>query len=442
MSSCARTSARASQGAFLSWAKQAAIPMPASPEEPMSDEALAAIGRLLEGKRFVFLGEPDHYLIEKFPYRLTFIQHLFGRGWRHVGFECGRSMGWRLDQYIETADTSFLPGSRVEDGYDYRRAFGHMIDFVERHESAFYKQLHELSESRPEGEPRLRFFGFDFDLGDPLAAVEPIQALLTGHEHDDHIREVLEALKHSEVTRRSTQVEVIQKNLAKQEEGFIKLLGENLFHQVESWLRTLRFSVAAVNRPRQAQNQSGHRLWRAEREKMMMEHMDETIAVHAPEDKFILLGHDGHLSKDASNLYNRPQRSTFWGYRSWFRALGYAINEKVTCRPLDTYGGSVGSHIHDRFPGQVLSIWMLYGQGQLMGRDGPIDVRLHGDTVESLLAQVGDRFLLPLESADSGARDVLSRANFRWAGGYYASADLAAQADAIFFVKDVSAVRD
>jgi hypothetical protein len=106
------------------------------------------------------------------------------------------------------------------------------------------------------------------------------------------------------------------------------------------------------------------------------------------------------------------------------------------------YGGSIGGHVHKRFPGQVLSIWMLYGQGQLMGRGGPIDVRLHGDTIESLLARVGDRFLLPLDHADPSARDVLGRANLRWAGGHYASADLTAQADALYFVKNVSAEID
>lgn len=59
--------------------------MPASPEEPMSDEARLALGRMLEGKRFVFLGEPDHFIIEKSPYRLTFIQYLFEQGWQDVG---------------------------------------------------------------------------------------------------------------------------------------------------------------------------------------------------------------------------------------------------------------------------------------------------------------------------------------------------------------------
>jgi hypothetical protein len=66
-------------------------------------------------------------------------------------------------------------------------------------------------------------------------------------------------------------------------------------------------------------------------------------------------------------------------------------------------------------------------------------VRLHGDTVESLLAQVGDRFLLPLSDVDPQARAILSHANVRLMGGSYASTDLTAQADALYFAREVNA---
>jgi hypothetical protein len=81
---------------------------------------------------------------------------------------------------------------------------------------------------------------------------------------------------------------------------------------------------------------------------------------------------------------------------------------------------------------------MLYGQGSSMARKGPRTVRLRDDTVESLLAQVGDRFLLPLNDIDPQARAILSHANVRMEG-VYASTDLTAQADALYFVKDVKA---
>jgi hypothetical protein len=102
-------------------------------------------------------------------------------------------------------------------------------------------------------------------------------------------------------------------------------------------------------------------------------------------------------------------------------------------------GDSVGMHLHRRFPGQVLCIWMLYGQGTLMMPRGPLTIRVHSDTIESLLARVGDRFLLPLNDVDPRAKAILSKANLRFSWGSYASADLTAQADAIYFTRDVNA---
>lgn len=70
---------------------------------------------------------------------------------------------------------------------------------------------------------------------------------------------------------------------------------------------------------------------------------------------------------------------------------------------------------------------------------GPRTVRLRGDTVESLLAQAGDRFLLPLRDVNPQARAILSHATIRLMGGSYASTDLTAQADALYFVREVKA---
>ncbi len=167
-----------------------------------------------------------------------------------------------------------------------------------------------------------------------------------------------------------------------------------------------------------------------------MQSLDAMVDGLSAHDKLILLGHNVHLSKDAADLRFHPQLSNFWGVRSWLRAWGYRMYYKLAGWPTNM-GDSIGAHLHRRFPGQVLSIWMLYGQGSLMTLKGPRTVRLHGDTVESLLAQVGDRFLLPLNDVEPQARAILSHANVRSAGGSYTSTDLTAQADAIYFVRDV-----
>ncbi|MEN6335014.1 MAG: erythromycin esterase family protein [Phycisphaerales bacterium] len=419
-------------GSFLAWARRSAIPLPVSPEEPLGEHARAVLDRMLEGKRFAFLGEPEHFIVEKYPFRLMFIRHLYARGWRHVGMEIGRSVGWRVDRYVDTGDASFLqldpPGATD------LALHNRVLDFIDEHDGRFHEQLRRISELRGQNGPRLRYWGYDLDLGVPLGSIEPIRSLLR-ECGDSRIRAALQPV--DELAGLSTdeqlaRIEEMRRNLAACEEAPSEL---------RSWLGFLHDSVAAENRPRMTQNLRGHRLWRAERERLMMQYLDEIVDTLSDGGRLILMGHNGHLSRDASNLHFHPQQSAFWGFHSWLPALGYEAFSRLTRCPMDAgmVDGSVGSHLHARFPSQVLSIWMLYGQGTLMTPAGPRKVRLHSDTIESLLAEVGDRFLLPLQDADTGAREILARANFRSSEGIYNSADLTVQADAVYFIRHVNA---
>jgi hypothetical protein len=348
-----RNKAKDRSEAFLAWTKRSALPLPVSHEEPLGDEVQAALDRMLEGKRFVFLGEPDHFIIEKYLFRLVLMQYLFQRGWRHAAMETGRSIGWHVDRYLETGDASLLTMAGAEPPNPMDLAIhDKTLEFIDAHENSFHEQLRQISESRAQGTTRLRY------------------------------------------------------------------------------------SVAAEKRPRVNQDPRGNRRWWAQREHFLMQSLDAIVDGLSGDEKLILLGHNVHLSKDAANLHFHPQFSNFWGLRSWLGAWGYRMYFKLAGWPTKM-GDSVGAHMHRRFPGQVLSIWMLYGQGSLMTPKGPRNVRLRSDTVESLLAQVGDRFLLPLNDVDPQAKAILSHANIRSAGGEYASADLTAQADAIYFAREV-----
>jgi erythromycin esterase-like protein len=437
MTSSREHTAVSCRAAFLSWARRAAIPLPASPEEPLGERAQAALDRMLAGKRFVFLGEPDHFIVEKYPFRLLLIKYLLERGWRHVGMETGRSVGWRVDRYLETGDTSYLSDLGAEPPSPTNVALhDKVLEFVERHENPFHEQLRRLSESRQPGTPRLHYWGFDLDLGIPLGSVEPIRQLLEGHSgrQAHELLSGIDALRGLSTNEQLTQIETIQHNLP----AYATDLGEGTLAELRFWLSFFHDSVAAEKRPRANQDRRGFRRWWAQREHFLMQSLDAIVDGLGGDEKLILLGHNVHLSQDAANLHFHPQFSRFWGLRSWVRAWGYRMYFKLAGWPTNM-GDSVGTHLHRRFPGQVLSIWMLYGQGSLMAPKGPRTVRLHGDTVESLLAQVGDRFLLPLNDVDPQARAILSHANVRLMEGSYVSTDLAAQADALYFVREVKA---
>jgi len=430
--------ARSSSEAFLAWAKRAAIVMPASHEEPLSERTQAALDRMLKGKRFAFLGEPDHFIVEKYPFRLLLIQYLFERGWPHVGMETGRSVGWRVDRYLETGDASCLSTEGAESPSLTALAIhDKTLEFVEAHEeNSFPEQLRQINERRAPGTAQLHYWGYDLDLGVPLGSVKPIQWLLEGHA-DGQVQELLSALdrlRGLSTDEQLVQIEALQGKLPR----CADVLAEGTFGELQSWLAFLHDSVAAEKRPRANQDPRGFRRWWAQREHFLMQSLDAIVAGLGRDEKLILLGHNVHLSKDAANLQFHPQFSSFWGLRSWLRAWGYRMFFKLAGWSTNM-GDSVGAHLHRRFPGQVLSIWMLYGQGSSMAPKGPRTVRLHDDTVESLLAQVGDRFLLPLSNVDPQARAILSHANVRLMEGHYASTDLTAQADALYFVREVHA---
>jgi dienelactone hydrolase len=436
MTSSREHTAASCREAFLSWARRAAVPLPASPEEPLGERAQAVLDRMLAGKRFAFLGEPDHFILEKYPFRLLLIQYLLERGWRHVGMETGRSVGWRVDRYLETGDASCLSTEGAESPHPMEQAIlGKILEFVEAHETHFHEQLRPLSESRVPGTARLHYWGYDLDCGVPLGSLKPIQWLLAGRA-DGPVQELLSALDRLRglaTDEQLVQIEALQGKLPR----CVDVLPEGTFGELQSWLAFLHDSVAAEKRPRANQDPRGFRRWWAQREHFLMQSLDAIVDGLSADEKLILLGHNVHLSKDAANLHFHPQFSNFWGQRSWLLAWGYRMFFKLAGWPT-SMGDSVGAHLHRRFPGQVLSIWMLYGQGSLMAPKGPRTVRLRDDTVESLLAQVGDRFLLPLNNVDPQARSILSHANVRL-GGSYVSTDLTAQADALYFVKDVKA---
>ncbi|MBN1505993.1 MAG: erythromycin esterase family protein [Sedimentisphaerales bacterium] len=432
MTSSREDTAASCSEAFLSWARRAAVPLPASPEEPLGERAQAAMDRMLAGKRFAFLGEPDHFVAEKYPFRLLLIKHLLERGWRHVGMETGRSVGWRVDRYLETGDASCLSTEGAESPGPTDR----LVEFIDAHENAFHQQLRQISESRAPGTARLHYWGYDLDIGIPLGSLKPIQWLLEGHAGTqvDELLSTLDKLKGLSTDGQLAQIEVVQSRLT----AFAGLLPAGTLGELRPWLAFLHDSVAAEKRPRANQDSRGSRRWWIQREHVLMRYLDAIVDGLSADDKLILMSHNVHLSKDAANLHFHPQFSSFWGLWSWLRAWGYRMFFPLAGWPT-SMGDSVGAHLHRRFPGQVLSIWMLYGQGSSMAPKGPRTVRLHGDTVESLLARVGDRFLLPLNDVDPQARAILSRANVRLMGGSYVSTDLTAQADAIYFVRNISA---
>ena len=77
----AQTSEDPAADAFVAWAAEVAIPFEL--EGAVAPETLAP---LVDGKRVVYLGEPDHFIHQKYAFRLRFLTALltlprFGGHW-------------------------------------------------------------------------------------------------------------------------------------------------------------------------------------------------------------------------------------------------------------------------------------------------------------------------------------------------------------------------
>lgn len=96
--------------------------------------------------------------------------------------------------------------------------------------------------------------------------------------------------------------------------------------------------------------------------------------------------------------------------------------------------------MNHRFPGQVFSIWMLHESGKSSQPFTSLssEYTVKPKSLNSLLARVGDRYLLPMQGVDPRVRPLHTRMDI--VGLYNASfqAAIAEQADAVYFVRNVT----
>ncbi|MBN1505056.1 MAG: erythromycin esterase family protein [Candidatus Eisenbacteria bacterium] len=417
---------------FVTWAAGKAVYFESLDVQDVLPEDFSFLDKALEGKRIIYIAESDHWVNQKYDYRLTLIRHLFNRGWRRIGMEMDFCDGKRVDRYLDTGDPSHLErvalygykGGWREDrddipqGFPGIRAPKFRKAFVSQ-ERRFLRQLRSLSESRRKGTPRLSWFGFDVGLM-PCVAYEDAQEILANHASNPAIQEVLKRLRRVEAESRDAEAQRLVGLL-----GFIETESSSIQKTVgkdraEDLVRTLQHQVDYLLFADAAKEGASTLNWYhglVRREQRMASLVDEILADLKPGEKIILMGQVLHLSKNSEGITLGP--------------IGASAPSMWV---------SIGTHLARKFPGEVYSVWMMYDHGRhgsVLLPDGVEEVPSDSTSVEHLLAQVGETFFLPLKSGGDGESYLREKRHFRQ-NGSVASGVIAEQADALFFIREVT----
>ncbi len=429
------TAPEAEEAAFLEWVVETAMPISeGSNGEPVRTD-WTTLDTLLTGKRIISLGTSDHWVQQKYEYRLALIRHLFSAGWRYIGMEMDFADGIRVDRYLDSGNEIHLDlvalygyagGRRVDrddlpigfpgmNNPEFRKAF-------RADEFSFLAGLRELNASLPNDEQRLRWFGYDLGLLPGVGIEEArsrISGLPSGTLRDDlHLR-LADVPGETRVEQAARLEELLFHLTGEAAEAVEGLLGPAHANELRKLVRheadALRFREAAHEGPRS-------RSWikaLIDREKAMSERLDMILAELPPDARVILLGHNLHLNKESERIRLGPAESS-----------------------APTLWTTIGTVLNRRYPDQVLAIWMTYDRGRhgtVLEDSGVAAVASTPGTIESLLAKCGRAFHLQLASEDPRAGYLSKERNFLQ-NGSVAATRLREQADVLVFFPEASAL--
>ena len=405
------------------WASEHAIRLELPILSERNFERLAALDAAIGGERIVYLGEPDHFIHEKYDYRLLMLRYLVSRGWNHIGEEMGVVDGHRINQFLASGDSSFLDrvpmygykGGQRTDRDD--SATGLLKDsftafplapFVAEQKS-FARGLRDVAASG------LNFFGFDIDAL-PGAGYEELTAMLAPVADDALVANILATLvcvagetRVEEVARLDSAIQMIDSNL-----------GAVLAADIARFARALRDSFHYTQAAYPASDWPSLNVAMALREESMHRNVTARFAEAGTDTKTVLMSHNLHLAKD----FDR-------------------IKGNIGAGPGGGRAPALGTYLNRMFPGKVFSVWMLCNRG----RDCQpfsfctCEIKPVEGSLNSILGEIGPALILPLKTG--GPRPALldSKMLIQMDGQPGVHAAIAEQADAIFFIDEVSPLR-
>ena len=379
---------------------------------------LSILDPLLTGKRFAYIGESDHFIHEKYAYRLLMLKYLAGRGFTHLGEEVGASDGMRIDRFIATGDESQLErvtiygyaGATRSDRDDtptgiLRESFGdaYPTALFAAEQKRFAHCLRKIG---------VRFFGFDID---PLpgGGYEDLVEILDSIPADAAIDRIRTAL-------RRVPGETIDQEITRLDEA-LRLIEAGRLDALRHSAACLRDSFDYVRITYPAKTFDALNPGMAFRERYMHRQVDRMLGQMRADEKLALMSHNMHLC----------------------RAPDAVAGSDAGAGPGGKTDPPLGAWLAARYPGEIFSVWMLIGRGRDSQPFPTLskEIREKAGTLNALLGEIGDCFVLPIDPSDSRARLLTENIEIMHDGNGGVRTAIARQADAIFFVRDVGPLR-
>jgi erythromycin esterase-like protein len=379
---------------------------------------LSILDPLVVDKRFAYIGESDHFIHEKYAYRLAMLNYLAGHGFTHVGEEIGASDGMRIDRFIETGDESQLEritiygysGASRSDRDDtptgiLRDSFGSAYPTAQfaAEQKRFAHGLRKIG---------LHFFGFDID---PLpgGGYEDLAEILDSMPADAKIDQIRKALQRVEG-------ETIDAEIARLDDA-LRLIEAGRFDALRNSATCLRDSFDYVRMTYPAKTFDALNPGMAFRERYMHRQLDRRLVQMRPNEKLALMSHNMHLC----------------------RAPDAVAGSNAAAGPGGKTDPPLGAWLAARYPDKIFSVWILIGRGRDSQPFPTLskEIKEKPGTLNARLGEIGNCFVLPIDAADSRARLLSENIEIMHDGNGGVRTAIARQADAIFFVRDVTPLR-
>jgi erythromycin esterase-like protein len=376
---------------------------------------LSILDPLVAEKRFAYIGESDHFIHEKYAYRLAMLKYLAGRGFTHLGEELGASDGMRIARFIENGDESQLErvtiygysGASRTDRDDtptgiLRASFGdaYPTALFAAEQKRFAQGLRKIG---------VRFFGFDID---PLpgGGYEDLAEILDSLPADATVARIRNALHR-------VPGETIEQEIARLDDALrlIEADGPDALRHSATCLRD-SFEYVRITYP--AKTFAALNPGMAFRERYMHRQVDRMLGQMRPDEKLALMSHNMHLC----------------------RAPDAVAGSDASAGPGGKTDPPLGAWLAARYPAEIFSVWMLIGRGRDSQPFPTLskEIKEKRGTLNALLGEIGDCFILPIDTTDPRARLLAENVEITHDGNGGVRTALARQADAIFFVRNVT----